>query len=164
MTCKYSVEPASTRYDLPPLSLYDLPHSTCMTFRKFGEDDVISLSLFHGGRFIWVPKTEYIGGEVTVYYFGDLDMITMDNLRAWSKALGYGGLRCLYYRKPKEELDGGLVLMSHEGRLEGDGSNDVGDWSDELDDYDLSESNYSSEDDDMLFYKNVLIPNDLTEL
>lgn len=40
-------------------------------------------------------------------------------------------------------------------RSEGDGSNEVGEWSDELDDYDFDDSDYSDTDDDMVYANNV---------
>lgn len=161
-------------------------------------EDVISINLFHGGKLVLVPRAEYIGGKVSLYSYGDLDEIHMDTLREWTKALVYGGLTFLYYRKPNVGLDEGLTLLltetdveemktcalensntidvyvshSNEDELvsfedvnvfrkinaecnEGNASNDVGDWSDELDDYDFVDSDYSDEDDDMLFSRYV---------
>lgn len=161
-------------------------------------EDVLTVNLFHGGKLVLIPRAEYFGGKVSLYHCGDLDEIHMDSLRVWTKALGYGGLTCLYYRKPNVGLDEGLMLLlteddveemkryalensntidvyvshSNEDELvsfedvnvfrkineecnEGNASNDVGDWSDELDDYDFADSDYSDEDDDMLFSRYV---------
>lgn len=34
----------------------------------------------------------------------------------WTKALRYRDLICPYYKKPKEELDGDLVLVTNENK------------------------------------------------
>lgn len=150
-------------------------------------NSIISFSIFQDGKLNWIPKIEYVGGRVIVYHFWDSNEISMENLRTKSKTLGNRGLHCLYYRKPKLVIEGGLVLIRNKGDVivmkgyakqndvrheheealgsleaanifgmsEWDGSNDVGDWNNKLDDYDFVDSDYSITNNDILFSKNV---------
>lgn len=60
-------------------------------------DEMISVRLYHGGNLVWIPETQYLHGQVTIYIL-DPDEINMENLRLKTRALGYSGLKCLYYR------------------------------------------------------------------
>ncbi|KAL8135487.1 hypothetical protein AgCh_010215 [Apium graveolens] len=109
------------------------------------------------------PQTEYVGGRVTLYYFESEGELTYDNLRARTKVIeDMIGLA----RTNNKKID---VYVKHYDetsldtfedhnlfqRIEGDGSNDVGEWSDELDDYNFDDSDYSVTDDDMVFANNI---------
>lgn len=73
---------------------------------------MINVRIFHGGKLNWLPVTEYVGGQLTVY--DSFDELTLENLRLKTNALGYSGLKCLYYRIPTLPLEQGLVLIREE--------------------------------------------------
>lgn len=81
-------------------------------------DGIITLTLFHGGRLKWAPTTEYVGGQVSLYYLQCEEELTYEYLRCKTKAIGHKGLFCMYYRNPKEKLENGLVLMRSETDIE----------------------------------------------
>lgn len=77
-------------------------------------DKLISVRLFHGEKLIWIPKTQYLDGHLSIYNFIDPAEINMENLRLKARALSYGGLQCLYYRVPRTPLECMVLLTSDE--------------------------------------------------
>lgn len=59
----------------------------------------------------WLPHTEYVGSQLTVYDFWGLNDISYDEIREKVEGLGYSGLKTLYYRIPTMPMDAGMKLL-----------------------------------------------------
>lgn len=71
---------------------------------------MISVRLYHGDVLEWLPHIKYFCSELSVYYFWDINDISVDEIKDKIDALGYGGLKTLYFKIPTL-MDNGLTLL-----------------------------------------------------
>ena len=76
---------------------------------------MISIRLYHGGKLRWLPHTEYVCGELSVYDFYGISKLSVEEIGDKVQALGYCGFKNLYFRNPSKSLESGLIPLKNAG-------------------------------------------------
>ncbi|XP_017246624.1 uncharacterized protein LOC108218225 [Daucus carota subsp. sativus] len=79
------------------------------------DEDMLSIRLYHGGKLRWLPRTEYVDGELSTYDFHAIDKLSIDDIGEKVQVLGYSGFKNLYFRVPTKSLETGLVPLKNAG-------------------------------------------------
>ena len=76
---------------------------------------MLSIRLYHGGKLRWLPITEYVGGQLSIYDFHGIHKLSIDDIGEKVQALGYTEFKDLYFRVPTKSLETGLIPLKNVG-------------------------------------------------
>ncbi|CAH9121381.1 unnamed protein product [Cuscuta epithymum] len=79
--------------------------------------DKVDLIIHHGGNFVSLPETMYVGGEVDCIPI-DPDLICYPHLMKALQSGNYGNIKGLFYKKPSDAMDDLLPLFNDASTLQ----------------------------------------------
>ncbi|WCJ20317.1 hypothetical protein M5689_002558 [Euphorbia peplus] len=73
---------------------------------------ICDVHYYYGGKWVLVPKIEYVGGEVSIRVKLDVDHLSYKDLKdEYLSKFGYEEVQQLFYVEPGKEFDIGLKLI-----------------------------------------------------